>query len=189
MRIISGKYKGRKLMPPKDDNIRPTTDRIKETIFNVIQFKIQESRVLDLFSGTGALGIEALSRGADEVIFVDNNYASIQLINTNIERFEGDVSVLRCDFKDALSRQTKPFDLIFIDAPFEAITGNEAVKMVLEKNLLNRGGTIIFEHATKTPLSIEIPCDIIVKNKEMGSVTVDFLERQYEESGNGNGDI
>lgn len=189
MRIISGKYKGRKLMPPKDDNIRPTTDRIKETIFNVIQFKIQESRVLDLFSGTGALGIEALSRGADEVIFVDNNYASIQLINTNIERFEGNVSVLRCDFKDALSRQIKPFDLIFIDAPFEAITGNEAVKMVLEKNLLNRGGTIIFEHATKTPLSIEIPCDIIVKTKDMGSVTVDFLEKQYEESGNGNGNI
>lgn len=189
MRIISGKYKGRKLMPPKDNNIRPTTDKIKETIFNVIQFKIEDTRVLDLFSGTGALGIEALSRGAEEVIFVDNNHTAIDLIRTNLERFSGNVSVQRCDFKDAIQRQKMPFDLIFIDAPFGSPTGNEAVRMVLEKNLLNFGGTIIFEHATKTPLSIEIPCDIMVKTKEMGSVTVDFLERSYEESGNGDGNI
>ncbi|MDD4839947.1 MAG: 16S rRNA (guanine(966)-N(2))-methyltransferase RsmD [Clostridia bacterium] len=189
MRVISGKYRGRNIMPPKDDHVRPTTDRIKETIFNVIQFKVEDARVIDLFAGSGALGIEALSRGAEQVIFVDNSMASINLISRNLERMTGNTSILRCNFKDAILRQKEKVDLVFIDAPFATPFGKEAVELVLQYDLLHKGGVIIFEHSTETPLSIDIPCDIIVKTKKMGSVTVDFLEKKYEENGDGDGNI
>lgn len=125
MRIISGKYKGHALVSFSASHIRPTTDRVKESLFNIWQSDIEGARVLDLFSGTGSLGIEALSRGAKSVHFVDAHPKSIQILRQNIEKLKinedhkiqtGDVFQFLKKYKE------EPFDLIFIDPPFtEAI--------------------------------------------------------------------
>lgn len=176
MRVISGIYKGRRLLSPKDDRIRPTTDRIKETLFNILQFRISGARVLDLFSGTGALGIEALSRGASEVIFADNNSNSIKLIKQNLEKIEGNYKVWQLSYIDAIMRCEGKFDIIFLDPPFDSALGERAIELIFEKGLLEKGGIIAFEHPTASALKMPQVCDIIVKTKQMGSVSFDFLE-------------
>ncbi len=121
MRIISGKYKGHHLVPFQGDHIRPTTDRVKETMFNIIQGEIDGARVLDLFSGTGNLGIEALSRGAQEVLFVEKNRKSIQILEKNIQKLKISEphKVLQKDVISFLkSYEGEPFDLVFADPPF-----------------------------------------------------------------------
>jgi 16S rRNA (guanine966-N2)-methyltransferase len=122
MRIISGKYKGHPLVPFKADHIRPTTDRVKETLFNKLMFDIEGARAVDLFAGTGNLGIEALSRGAREVIFVEKHPKSIQILKQNLEKLKvptGDYKIVNMDVLTYLkSYQGEAFDIIFADPPF-----------------------------------------------------------------------
>lgn len=122
MRIISGKYKGHNLVSFKAGHIRPTTDRVKETLFNKIMFEIEGTRVLDLFCGTGNLGLEALSRGAEHVTFVDAHKQSILITRENIEKLKVDKSQCMLIQKDVLAYlktyQGPPFDIIFADPPF-----------------------------------------------------------------------
>jgi 16S rRNA (guanine966-N2)-methyltransferase len=121
MRIISGKYKGQQLTSFKADHIRPTTDRVKESQFNILQNHLENARVLDLFSGTGSLGLEAISRGASFVFFVDKNKKSIEILEKNIEKLkiEEPFQILQKDiFSFLKSYSGEPFDLIFIDPPF-----------------------------------------------------------------------
>lgn len=121
MRIIAGKYKGRQLVSFKADHIRPTTDRVKETLFNILQGQCEETRVLDLFSGTGNLGIEALSRGAIKAVFVEKNPKSIEIIMKNLELLKLDklsYSVFKKDVFSYLESNKEQFDLIFVDPPF-----------------------------------------------------------------------
>ena len=102
MRIISGKYKGKQLKAPVSDNIRPTGDKVKQALFTKLQFFVCDKTVLDLFSGSGALGIEALSRGAKKVIFVDKDYRSVNLTKENLKGIDGNYKVIKCDYKSAL---------------------------------------------------------------------------------------
>lgn len=122
MRIISGKYKGHSLVSFKADHIRPTTDRVKETLFNKLMFKIEEKVVLDLFSGTGNLGLEALSRGAQKVHFVEKNPKSIQILKENISKLKIDPKDYQIFPQDVLTYlknyKGEAYDIILADPPF-----------------------------------------------------------------------
>jgi 16S rRNA (guanine966-N2)-methyltransferase len=122
MRIISGKYKGHQLVAFKADHIRPTTDRVKETLFNKLMFQMEGARVLDLFCGTGNLGLEALSRGADHCVFVEKNVKSIEITRKNIDKLKVSPSQYRIVNMEVLaflkSYQGEAFDIIFADPPF-----------------------------------------------------------------------
>jgi len=121
MRIISGKYKGHHLVSFQADHIRPTTDRVKESLFNKIQGLVEDARVLDLFSGTGSLGLEALSRGAREVLFVEKSRKSLQILERNLAKLKvtEPYQVMQKDVLGFLrGYEGEPFDLIFVDPPF-----------------------------------------------------------------------
>ena len=119
MRIVSGKYRGKILKEFDFITTKPTTDRVKESIFNLIQFDVANACVLDLFAGTGALGIEAISRGAKHVIFVDNNSQAIKLINENLKGIEGEYYVDQADYKTFLNKIQIKFDIVLLDPPYK----------------------------------------------------------------------
>lgn len=147
MRVISGKFRGRKLVCPEGLDVRPTTDRVKENLFNLLQFRIQDSVVLDLFSGSGALGIEAISRGAKEVWFADQSVKSIACLKENLRNAEFEGGILTADFRAALERLSgKKFDLIFLDPPY-SVNATEVVETAIKRGLLKDGGRIIYEHS------------------------------------------
>lgn len=122
MRVISGKYKGRPLVPFQADHIRPTTDRVKETLFNMWMFDVAGAQVADLFSGTGNLGIEALSRGAKHVVFVEKHPKSIEILRQNLTKLKvpaADYTIVNADVLQYLRKyEGEPFGLIFVDPPF-----------------------------------------------------------------------
>ena len=145
MRIITGLARGKKLALPSDNSIRPTSDMVKEAIFNTIQFDIEGKSVLDLFGGTGQLGIEALSRGAKSAVIVDDNPSAVKLIKTNLS-IAGLPSgtAVRDDAFRYLERDEK-FDIIFLDPPFESRLLTKALQKIIEFDKLNDGGIIILE--------------------------------------------
>ena len=148
MRIISGKAKGTKLYTLEGNNTRPTLDRVKESLFNIIQSKIPDSIFLDLFAGSGAIGLEAVSRNAKKVILVDNSKEAINIIRKNIEKThsENNVELIKNDYKIVLEKyiNIKP-DIIFIDPPYETDYAYEAIKIILKKELLKDNTLIIIE--------------------------------------------
>ena len=152
MRIITGKVKGLKLKAPSGFSTRPTSDRVKESVFNVLSGMVDFSEVesvLDVFAGTGSLGLEALSRGASSATFID--FATTEIIAENIRRakFENVATILRGDFTKMLrkiSRQQKTFDLIFIDPPYKENLAETALELIGEFELLNSDGLIIVEY-------------------------------------------
>ena len=174
MRVIAGKYRGRVINIPKDDRIRPTMDRIKETVFNIIQGYIDGAKVLDLFAGTGNLGIEALSRGASEVVFVDNHPDSINSINKNLERMEGNIKVIKSDYSLFLQSTREKYDVIFVDAPYHCELGPRAARYIIENDLLEDDGVLCFEHDSNERAIINLPGNYILKEKVMGTITFDF---------------
>ncbi len=146
MRVISGTAKGRKLKEPAGNAIRPTTDMVKESLFNIIQFDIEGRRVLDLFAGTGQLGIEALSRGALSVVFVDESNDAIKLIRDNVKNigFEDKATVTRGD-ATAFLKRGESFDVIFLDPPFDSGLIEKALNNIIEFDILKENGIIICE--------------------------------------------
>ena len=120
MRVISGTAKGVSLKTPSGMETRPTTDRVKEAVFSIIQFHIPGARILDLFGGTGQLGIEGLSRGANSAVFVDRREEACALIRENLRRtkLEGSARVVRSDYQTYLKRTKEKFDIIFLDPPY-----------------------------------------------------------------------
>ena len=160
MRIIGGKYKGLKLLPPDGDIIRPTSDRLKESLFSIIssnkyKIKIDSSNVLDICSGTGSLGIEAFSRGANSVIFIDKDYRSINLISKNIARLKiGDqskdnVKIIRDEATKALKKINKIFQIVLIDPPYNTNITEKCLFKLKELNLINQQ-SYIFAESSKT---------------------------------------
>lgn len=151
MRVIAGEAKGRRLVRPKGDRIRPTEDRIKENIFNLLFGPFTDVDVLDLFAGTGHMGIEFLSRGAKSCWFCDNHRESIQLIRDNIARtgYNDKSQVFQMSFELCLKRAEEArvaFDYIYVDPPYtHRDYYDRAARIIGEKNLLNRGGRVIFE--------------------------------------------
>lgn len=177
MRIVAGRYRGRKLTPPSDDSVRPTTDRIKETVFNILQWDVEGARVLDLFAGSGALGIECLSRGAAEVVFADKSPASVALIRQNLKGIEGSYRVLTADFTGVLRSGEDKFDLIFIDPPYKSGLGELAVDAAFDLGRVAEGGTVVYEHSSELPFKCARE-GLKVRTKVMGSVTVEFIRRK-----------
>lgn len=176
MRIIAGKYKGKKL---KEFNIlttRPTLDRVKESMFDLIQFNLKDAVVLDLFSGTGALGIESISRGAKHTIFVDNNIKSISLIKENLKDIIGSYEIINSDYLDYLKSVNSKFDIIFLDPPFDSDFGLIAIDYIVNKNLLNDNGIIIFETDNEKKLNLEYS-NFSIDKRKYGTVAVYKIEK------------
>lgn len=143
MRVISGKSRGKKLVSLEGDNTRPTLDRVKEALFNKIQFDIQDAIVLDLFAGSGALGIEALSRGAKQVVFCDKVPETIKVIKQNVANTNNlDKSIIinkDCnEVLDKLSNQNKKFDIVFLDPPYKTNLAIESLQKIIMGNLLTQ---------------------------------------------------
>jgi len=148
LRVITGIARGRKLETVEGLHTRPTSDQTKESLFNAIAFDIEGRRVLDLFAGTGQLGIEALSRGAKDAVFIDASAAPIKVIRRNVEKTGfADVSeVIQSDWQAGLARfRADRFGLIFIDPPYESGLLHQSLRYIMEKNLLQRGGLIVCE--------------------------------------------
>ena len=155
MRVITGKARGVNLKTPEGLQTRPTTDRVKEALFSMIQFDIPTATVLDLFGGTGQLGIEALSRGARRAVFVDESDKACQLIRENLRRtrMEQDGSVVRSDYLAYLGRCREKFNIIFLDPPYAEVFLENSLKMITEIDILQSGGIIV----TERPLGKELP--------------------------------
>lgn len=179
MRIIGGKWKGKTLASFDYDNIRPTSDNVKEALFSSLQFEMQDSRFLDLFGGTGSVGLEAASRGAKEVVICDNNRNSISVIEKNKELVGAkEVAVLQLDYKMALAHfgfEEKQFDIIFIDPPYDTEFGVQAIELIYEDNLLAHDGIICLEHHKDKELVLPSFCEIY-KQKKYGIKMLTYIE-------------
>ena len=152
MKVISGKLKGRKIVGYDIEGTRPTMDRVKESIFGSIQDYIDGSVVLDLFAGSGNLGIEAISNGSFKCYFVDNNKKCIQVIKDNIKQFhiEDNSVVIQSDYRQILKYfkdNSIKFDIIFIDPPYKYQIMNEMLEIIRDYNLLNNNGIIVLEYS------------------------------------------
>ena len=155
MRVITGKARGIQLKTPEGLTTRPTSDRVKEALFSIIQFEIPGARILDLFGGTGQLGIEALSRGAKSATFVDAGEPACRLIRENLRRtkLEGEGRVVRGDYMDYLKRCREEYDIIFLDPPYAEVFLENSLKQIAEIDILRSGGIIVAER----PLGKELP--------------------------------
>ncbi len=147
MKVTAGKFKGRTLIENTFEHIRPTADMVKQSIFNKLFEKISGAKVLDLFCGTGALGIEAISRGASEVVFVDKDKNSINLTLSNLKKLNLSPKVLQLDYADAIRKlEGEKFDLILIDPPYKSQLYENALKLIHQYSLLQEDGIIVCEH-------------------------------------------
>ena len=157
MRVIAGTARGVQLKTPEGMQTRPTIDRVKEALFSIIHFDIPGAKVLDLFGGTGQLGIEALSRGAAAATFVDQSDAACKLIKENLRRtkFDQKGRVVRGDYLEYLSRCREQYDIIFLDPPYAEVFLENALKRITEIDILQSGGIIVAER----PLGKELPWD------------------------------
>ena len=148
MRIIAGKARGTKLYTLEGENTRPTLDRVKESLFNIIQNQIQGSIFLDLFSGSGAIGLEAVSRGAKKAILCDRSKQACAIIKKNIEKthFLDNIELYNMDFKEVLKNKiTEKVDIIFLDPPYKTDFAIEALKIILEEDVSKENATMIIE--------------------------------------------
>ena len=155
MRVITGKARGVQLKTPEGLDTRPTTDRVKEALFSIIQFEIPGTAVLDLFGGTGQLGIEALSRGAASATFVDAGEAACKLIKENLRRtkLENQGKVLRSDYLQYLKTTREKFNIILLDPPYAEVFLENALNCITEIDILQTGGIIVCER----PVGKELP--------------------------------
>lgn len=154
MRIISGKYKASKIEGYDIIGTRPTMDRIKESLFGIIQNNLKDSICLDLFAGSGSLGLEALSNGANECYLVDKNKQVIEILNKNINRIKiENAIVLQYDYLEALKYFAKnniKFDIIFLDPPYKDNLIQPSINFIVENNLLNENGLVVCEYESET---------------------------------------
>ena len=155
MRVITGKARGIQLKTPEGLTTRPTSDRVKEALFSIIQFEIPGATVLDLFGGTGQLGIEALSRGAKSAVFVDAGEPACRLIRENLKRtkLETNAKVVRSDYLTYLKTCRESFQIILLDPPYAEVFLENALKCITEIDILQSGGIIVAER----PLGKELP--------------------------------
>lgn len=176
MRIISGKYKGKNLIGFDINGTRPTMDRVKESLFSIIQNNIKDSVVLDLFAGSGSLGIEAISNGANSCYFVDNNIELINIIKKNTVFIKENIKILKSDYKSALEmfkNSNIKFDLIFLDPPYKMNLINDSLGIIYKYNLLNDNGIIVCEYESENVYSDYFQ---LIKQKKYGSKKVSIYK-------------
>lgn len=182
MRIIAGDYKGRRLYTPRDRSIRPTSDKVKEALFSILGEDMIGAYVCDLFSGTGNLGLEALSRGADKCYFADNSGESIKLITDNVEmcRAEEYSVIVKGDFKKCISQidlAGDKIDIFFLDPPYDKGLWTKAIDAIKEADILAEGGVIVCEHYKEIELPEEISGFTRAKDRAYGKVVLSFYKR------------
>lgn len=180
MRVISGSLKGRVIKGFDIEGTRPTMDRVKESIFGSIQDRVSDALVLDLFAGSGNLGIEAISNGCSYCYFVDNNKKCINVIDNNLRGFgvEGKSTSLYLDYSKALDRfrdKRLVFDIIFVDPPYRKHIINDVIKSVREYGLLRSGGVIVLEYDYDS-LDSDIEGYLLLKKKKYGDKYVSIYE-------------
>lgn len=176
MRVISGKYKGKNLLGFDVLGTRPTMDRVKESMFGIIQSRIKDSICLDLFAGSGSLGIEALSNGARECYFVEKNNEIYDLLEKNLIGVDGNI-LIKSDYKDALNSFVKKnikFDIIFLDPPYKLCLINDILDFIFMNNLLNDDGIVVCEYEVENVLSNKFE---ELKTKKYGSKMVTFYRK------------
>ena len=178
MRVITGTARGTKLKTPEGMLTRPTTDRVKEALFNIIQFDIAGD-VLDLFAGTGQLGIEALSRGASRAVFVDHRQDAAALVRENLRRthFEDRGEVVCTDFTQYLARCRRKFRLIFLDPPYAEKSLETAIQRLSEIDILSEGGIIICERPKEKVLPPQVGNLLCSKDYCYGKTAVNLYTR------------
>lgn len=167
MRVIAGKARRTNLVTPEGKNTRPTSDRIKETLFNMLQQELYDVRFLDIFSGSGGISIEALSRGAKEAVMIDNDAAAVRCIKENIKRthFEDLARVLKMEAVSALKKldvEGRTFDIIFMDPPYNYDTEAKILNILLDSGLVHENTLIIIETSLETDISYmyDMPCKV-----------------------------
>lgn len=176
MRITTGKFGGRKLLDNPYEHIRPTADVVKQSIFNRLMDITQNATVLDLFCGTGALGIEALSRGAKEVIFVDKDPRSVKLTQSNLKKLGISAKVYTADFNVALKTlKGRKFDLILLDPPYMSGVYDKALSLIAEYQLLSENGVIVCEHEKSVQINFA-PFELDAE-KRYGIKIVTYLKK------------
>jgi 16S rRNA (guanine(966)-N(2))-methyltransferase RsmD len=177
MRIISGKYKGKRLTAPKKLPVRPTTDMAKEALFNILnnQYYFEDVAVLDLFSGTGNISFEFASRGSNNITAVDAHSGCVQYISKISKELSFDISIIKSDVFKFLERTKGKYDIIFADPPynFELAQFSKIPELVFRNELLHEGGLLIVEHAEQTDLS-ELPN--FTEKRKYGSSVFSFFE-------------
>lgn len=180
MRIISGTSKGRKLVTPRSQSLRPTSDRVKESMFNILQDDIVGKVVLDLFAGTGNLGIEALSRGAKKTIFVEKGRQALRLIQRNLTQFglESQSEILPKDANRAigiLKQKGESFDLILMDPPYEKGLIQRTLMKLNSYPIYHKDSILVIEHDRREPLSTVMDGWNLIRQRRIGDTLISFL--------------
>ena len=178
MRVLSGKYKGKKLVGSTDNSIRPTTNKIKEYIFNILQDFCYNKQVADIFSGSGSLGIESLSRDSKHVVFVEASTKSINVLKNNLNQVKVEPEKFKIVNSDAIkfSNQYKDkFDLILMDPPFHYPPLNELLESIFHNKILNDNGILVVEHEISNPVNSDTDLFEIIKQKKTGRSLISFI--------------
>lgn len=172
MRVISGTARGRRLRSLEGNDVRPTTDKVKEAIFSAIQFDIEGRRFLDLFAGSGQMGLEALSRGAASSVFVDKNDAAIRVLRENVSAcgFENSSKIVKSDALSYLNSTNEKFDIAFLDPPY--LDSMLEKSLILASEKMSSFGTIICEHPTEVVLPEQVGGFSIYKKYRYGKINV-----------------
>ena len=186
MRVITGKARGVVLKTPDGMQTRPTTDRVKEALFSIIQFDLPGAKVLDLFGGTGQLGIEALSRGAAEAVFVDAREDACKLIRENLRRtkLEQGTKVVRSDYLDYLKRCREKFGIILLDPPYAEVFLENSLKLITEIDILQSDGIIVTERPVGKELPWDFPGYTRSRDYKYGNTLLTLYRKNASQEGN-----
>jgi 16S rRNA (guanine(966)-N(2))-methyltransferase RsmD len=192
MRIITGTAKGRRLRSPRGRDVRPTADRVKESIFNILGNQWENTNVLDLFAGTGNLGLEAISRGARHVCFVEKSRASLKILRENVSScgFASRATILGMEVRRALNllgRRRESFRVIFADPPYGRGWVEKILREILIQGVLSPEGVIVMEHASHEPLARDLEALTLLERKTYGETVVSFLGLKVQEKKEGSG--
>ncbi len=177
MRVITGTARGRRLREPSGMEIRPTTDIVKEAVFNIIQFDIEGRRVLDLFAGTGQLGIEALSRGAADCVFVDESREAVSIVKENLAKCRFTAKVVQGDSLGYL-RCAGKFDIIFLDPPYDSDMLDKSLEIIQNVDILTEGGIIVCESRREKSLPEPRAPYVRALERSYGKVRISVYKRE-----------
>ena len=179
MRVVSGTARGKKLKTPNGMRTRPTTDRVKEAMFSILQFHLPGAKILDLFGGTGQLGIEGLSRGANSAVFVDQASDACKLIRENLQLtgFSDQCRVIQSDYQNFLKHCTEKYNIIILDPPYAEEFLEKSLKIISEIDILQSGGIIVAEHSVEKVLSNNFEHFPMVKKYKYGNTFLSVFRK------------
>ena len=183
MRITAGTMRGRRLRAPSGLELRPTSDKVKEALFNILSSQIEGATLLDLYAGTGGIGIDALSRGAQNVVFVENNKRHLQYLKKNIASisFEGKAEIFATaatDFLRKAKKQMRSFDIIFVDPPYQSSEIEKILPMIQEGDMIVDQGLVVIEHFHKKTLPERVENLFSLKKYKYGETVLSFYAKK-----------